>query len=179
MGFIEVTPEILAQNSTKYSLQSVDSLEEEVRQALLKILSRGAKSSGQIRTALLAKEYPAELVDQLIERFKEVSLIDDFQVAKDWVHSQQSRKPKAKSVMARTLREKGFTAGAIESALEEIDQDSELEAAKKLAESRVRQLMKLDPAVRSRRLGGFLTRKGYSSSVVWAAVKHALNEGSN
>jgi regulatory protein len=54
-----------------------------------------------------------------------------------------------------------------------------LEAAKRLAESRVRQLMKLDPEVRSRRLGGFLTRKGYSSSVVWAAVKHALNEGSN
>jgi regulatory protein len=113
MGFIEVTPEILAENATKYSLQSVDSLEEEIRQALLKILSRGAKSSGQIRTALLAKEYPAELIDQLIERFKEVSLIDDFQVAKDWVQSQQSRKPKAKSVMARTLREKCFTADAI------------------------------------------------------------------
>jgi regulatory protein len=81
--------------------------------------------------------------------------------------------------MARTLREKGFTADAIESALEDIDQDSELEAAKRLAESRVRQLMKLDPDVRSRRLGGFLTRKGYSSSIVWAAVRHALNEGSN
>jgi regulatory protein len=179
MPFIEVTPEILAEKGVKYSLQSVDALEEEIRQSLLKILSRGAKSSGQIRTALLAKEYPVELVDQLIERFKEVNLIDDFLVAKDWVQSQQTRKPKAKSVMARTLREKGFSSDAIEAALADLDQDSELEACKKLAESRVRQLMKLDPDVRSRRLAGFLTRKGYSSSVVWASVKHALDQGSN
>lgn len=179
MPFIEVTPEILAEQGVKYSLQSVDTLEEEIRQSLLKILSRGAKSSGQIRTALLAKEYPAELVEQLIERFKEVNLIDDFAVAKDWVQSQQTRKPKAKSVMARTLREKGFGSDAIEAALADLDQDSELEACKKLAESRVRQLMKLEPEVRSRRLAGFLTRKGYSSSVVWASVKHATSQDQN
>jgi regulatory protein len=81
--------------------------------------------------------------------------------------------------MARTLREKGFSSDAIEAALADLDQDSELEACKKLAESRVRQLMKLDPDVRSRRLAGFLTRKGYSSSVVWASVKHALDQGTN
>jgi len=45
MPFIEVTPEILAEKGVKYSLQSVDALEEEIRQSLLKILSRGAKSS--------------------------------------------------------------------------------------------------------------------------------------
>jgi len=44
MPFIEVTPEILAEKGVKYSLQSVDALEEEIRQSLLKILSRGAKN---------------------------------------------------------------------------------------------------------------------------------------
>jgi regulatory protein len=78
-----------------------------------------------------------------------------------------------------SLRTKGFPAEAITAALSEIDADSELEAAKRIAVTRIRQLMKLDPDVRSRRLAGFLTRKGYSSSIVWAAVKHASSESSD
>lgn len=179
MPFIQVTPESLTEGGAKYSLQSVDTLEEEIRQTLLKMLARGAKSSGKLRDALLAKEYPAPLVDQLIERFTEVSLIDDFQMAKDWVQSQLMRKAAAKSVLAMALRDKGFTAEAITAALSDIDADSELEAAKKIAVTRIRQLMKLEPDVRSRRLAGFLTRKGYSSSIVWAAVKHASSESSD
>lgn len=179
MPFIEVTPENLPSGGAKYSLQSVDSLEEEIRQALLKNITRGSKSSGQLRTAMLAKEYPSELVDQLIERLTEVGLIDDFRMAKDLVDSQLSRKAVAKSALARTLREKGFAKDAIDAALVGIDSDSELEAAKKVAETRIRQLMKLEPDVRSRRLAGFLSRKGYSSSVVWAAVKHASSTASD
>ncbi len=176
MPFIQVTPESLAEGGVKYSLQSVDSLEEEIRQSLLKMIARGAKSSGKLREALLAKDYPAQLVDQLIDRFTEVSLIDDFQMAKDWVQSQLSRKAAAKTVLGMTLRDKGFPAEAIAAALLEIDADSELESAKKIATTRMRQLMKLEPEVRSRRLAGYLTRKGYSSSIVWAAVKHASSE---
>jgi len=179
MPFIQVTPENLPEGGSKYSLQSVDSLEEEIRQTLLRTITRGSKSSGQLRTAMLSKEYPAELVDQLIERLTEVGLINDFQMAKDLVQSQLNRKAVAKSVLSRTLREKGFPKDAIDEALAEIDSDSELEAAKKVAESRIRQLMKLEPEVRSRRLAGFLTRKGYSSCVVWAAVKHASSTASD
>ncbi|MBJ7281048.1 MAG: regulatory protein RecX [Rhodoluna sp.] len=179
MPFIQVTPDSLAEGGAKYSLQSVDSLEEEIRQSLLKMIARGAKSSGKLREAMLAKDYPAQLVDQLIERFTEVCLIDDFQMAKDWVQSQLSRKAAAKSVLAMTLREKGFPAEAITSALSEIDPEAELEAAKKIAVSRIRQLMKLEPDVRSRRLASFLTRKGYSSSIVWIAVKHASSTPSD
>lgn len=173
MPFIEITPQVLETISGKYALQSVDALEEEIRQSLLKVIARGAKSSAKLREAMLGKDYPAELVDQLIERFQEVGLIDDFQMAKSVVDSQLSRKPMAKSTLARSLREKGFSPEAITFALQEINLDSELEAAKSLAEARIRQLLKLEPAVRQRRLVGFLTRKGYSSAVVWAAVKHA------
>lgn len=179
MPFIQVTPESLAEGGAKYSLQSVDSLEEEIRHSLLKMIARGAKSSGKLREAMLAKEYPSQLVEQLIERFTEVSLIDDFQMAKDWVQSQLTRKAAAKSVLAKTLREKGFPADAIAAALSDIDSASEFEAAKKIAESRIRQLMKLEPEVRTRRLASFLTRKGYSSSIVWAAVKHASSTPSD
>lgn len=163
-------------NITKYSLKSVDSLEEDVRQALLKMIARGGKSSNALRTALIAKEFPREIVDQIIARFIEVSLIDDFALARDLVEIAVTRKAKAKSVIARELSEKGLPREAIDAALSGIDQDSELEAAKTMAEKRMRQLLKLEPDVRQRRLAGFLSRKGYSSTVVWAAVRYATEQ---
>jgi regulatory protein len=163
-------------NVSTYSLKSVDTLEEDVRQALIKMIERGGKSSKALRTALIAKEFPREIVDQMIARFIEVSLIDDFALARDLVELAVNRKAKAKSVIARELSEKGLPKEAIDAALSGIDQDSELEAAKTIAEKRIRQLLKLDPDVRQRRLAGFLSRKGYSSSVVWAAVRFATEQ---
>ena len=163
-------------NVTKYSLKSVDSLEEDVRQALIRLIARGGKSSNALRTALIAKEFPREIVDQMIARFIEVSLIDDFALARDLVEMAVTRKAKAKSVIARELAEKGIPKDAIDAALSGIDQDSELEAAKVIAEKKIRQLLKLEPDVRQRRLAGFLARKGYSSSVVWAAVRFATEQ---
>jgi regulatory protein len=165
-----------AEDAPKYSLKSVDSIEEDVRKALLKLIERSSKSSGQLRTLLLEKEFPVQLVDQMIDRFIEVGLIDDLALAKDLTETAITRKSKAKSVIARELRAKHFPQEAIDAAISEIDSESELEAAKKLAESRYRQLLKLEPEVRTRRLSSYLMRKGYSSSVVWAAVRHASGE---
>ena len=165
-----------AEDAPKYSLKSVDSIEEDVRKALLKLLERSSKSSGQLRTLLLEKEFPVQLVDQMIDRFIEVGLIDDLSLAKDFTEVAVTRKSKAKSVIARELRAKHFPQEAIDAAISEIDSDSELEAAKKLADTRFRQLLKLEPEVRTRRLSSYLMRKGYSSSVVWAAVRHASGE---
>ena len=165
-----------AEGAPKYTLKSVDSIEEDVRQALLKLIERSSKSSGQLRTALLEKEFPVQLVDQMIDRFIEVGLIDDMALAKDLTEVAVTRKSKAKSVIARELRAKNFPQEAIDAAISEIDTEAELEVAKKLAESRYRQLLKLEPEVRTRRLSSYLMRKGYSSSVVWTAVRHASGE---
>jgi regulatory protein len=165
-----------AEGAPKYTLKSVDSIEEDVRQALLKLIERSSKSSGQLRTALLEKEFPVQLVDQMIDRFIEVGLIDDMALAKDLTEVAVSRKSKAKSVISRELRAKNFPQEAIDAAISEIDSEAELEVAKKLAESRYRQLLKLEPEVRTRRLSSYLMRKGYSSSVVWTAVRHASGE---
>jgi regulatory protein len=160
----------------KYSLRSVDSLEEDVRQALLKIIERGSKSTSVIRSALLAKEHPVELVDQLIARFQQVGLIDDFVLAKDIAEQLFTRKSQAKKMIAIALREKGFASEAIEYAIADLDSDAELESAKALALARISRMQALDSDARSRKLAGFLSRKGYSSTVVWAAIRFASDQ---
>ncbi len=159
----------------KYSLRSVDSIEEDVRAALLRMLDRGAKPSGSLRKALLEREHPVEIVDQMIARFIEVGLIDDYALAKDLAISMSTRKGKAKGLIAIELREKGFSKDAIDEALLEIDSDAELEAAKDLAVARMSRMADLEQDVRSRRIAGYLSRKGYASNVVWAAIKFATD----
>lgn len=157
----------------KYVLQSVDSLEEEIRSALLKIIERGGKSSGQLRKQLIEKEYPAELIDSLIERFTEVGLIDDFALARELAKMLFERKGKSKTLIAMQLREKGFPQDAIKDALAEIESDDELELAKELALAKMGKTSGADRSAIERKVAGFLARKGYPSSVVWSAVRYA------
>ena len=95
-------------NVSKYSLKSVDSLEEDVRQALLKMIARGGKSSTALRTALIAKEFPREIVDQVITRFIEVSLIDDFALARDSLSLRLPEKLKPNPLLLENLLKKGY-----------------------------------------------------------------------
>lgn len=160
-------------DAPKYTLRSVDSIEEDVRLALLKLLERGGRSSGSLRKLLLEKEHPVEIVDSLIARFTEVGLIDDYALARDLAQTLATRKSKARGMISIELREKGLAQDAIDAALSELSVDAELETAKELAISRMERLKNLDPEVRSRRVAGFLSRKGYASSVVWTAIRFA------
>lgn len=165
--------------SPKYSLRSVDSLEEDIRTDLLKLLERGGKSAGSLRNILLEKDYQPELVDQLITRFIEVGLIDDFALAKELAENLATKKGKSRGLIARELRAKGFSSAVIDEATSQLDQDLELETAKELAVGKMSRLIALEPQVRARRVAGFLGRKGYSSSVVWSAIQYAEQSLSN
>lgn len=160
----------------KYSLQSVDALEEEIRSVLLKLIERGGKSSGQLRKQLLEKEYPVELIDSLIARFTEVGLIDDFALAKDLAKMLFERKGKSKTLIGMELREKGIAPDAIKEALAEIESEDELELAKEIALLKMAKTSGPDKATVERKVAGFLARKGYPSSVVWSAVRYASEQ---
>ncbi|MFM8927381.1 MAG: regulatory protein RecX [Rhodoluna sp.] len=174
LGSVEANGE-----KSKYSLRAVDEIEEEIRADLLRMLERGAKSSGELRKKLLEKSHPQDVVELLISRFVEVGLIDDYAAAKDAASYLFARKSKAKIVIARELREKGFPKDAIDLALESIDSADELEAAKQIAVSRLARMGKLEESVAERRLAGYLGRKGYSSQVIWEAVRFASQQLTN
>jgi len=155
------------------ALQSVDSIEEEVRTFVLKKLERTAQPSGKLREALIAKGFAKEIFEPIIERFIEVGLIDDYALAKSYVEHSLTRKGKSRTMIARELREKGLTADAVNEAIATIDTDREADAANAIAEQKIRSLARYDQAERAKKLGAFLSRKGYASNVVWAAVRHA------
>lgn len=151
-------------------------LEQRARNVLLHQLARSAKSTHQLRKILENREIPTEIAERVLERFTEVGLIDDQAYAETIVNSRRNSKGLSKSAIKRELNEKGVPAALIETAIESISAEDDFEAAKELAARRIRQMSALTREVRERRLAGYLGRKGYPSSVVFAAIKFAESQ---
>ncbi len=151
-------------------------LEQRARNVLLHQLARSAKSTQQLRKILENREIPSEIAERVLERFTEVGLIDDQAYAETIVNSRRNFKGLSKSAIKRELNEKGVPSAFIETAIESITAEDDFEAAKQLAARRIRQMSSLTREVRERRLAGYLGRKGYPSSVVFAAIKFAESQ---
>lgn len=142
-------------------------------------LSRGAKSAHTLRQILEKREIDPEIAEMVIQRFIEVSLIDDHAYAETIVNSRRNFKGMAKSAIKRELSQKGVAAEIVEQVTESVTAEDEYDKACELALVRVKRMAHLERDVRQRRLNGYLGRKGYSSSVVLAAVKVAEQSLSN
>jgi regulatory protein len=154
-------------------LLSPEKQESRARNVLLHQLARSAKSTSQLRKILEQREISPEIAEKVIERFTEVGLIDDAAYAETIVNSRRNYKGLAKSAIKRELNEKGVSHELVEEAISGITAEDDFESAKQLATRRFAQMAHLEKEVRTRRLAGYLQRKGYASSAVFAAIKFA------
>jgi regulatory protein len=154
-------------------LLSPEKQESRARNVLLHQLARSAKSTSQLRKILEQREIDSEIAEKVIDRFTEVGLIDDAAYAETIVNSRRNYKGLAKSAIKRELNEKGVSQELVEEAISGITAEDDFESAKQLATRRFRQMAHLEKDVRTRRLAGYLQRKGYGSNAVFAAIKFA------
>jgi regulatory protein len=154
-------------------LLSPEKQETRARNVLLHQLARSAKSTAQLRKILEQREISSEIAEKVLERFTEVGLIDDAAFAETIVNSRRNYKGLAKSAIKRELNEKGVSQELVEEAISGITAEDDFESAKQLASRRFSQMAHLEKDVRTRRLAGYLQRKGYASSSVFAAIKFA------
>ena len=136
-------------------------------------LTRRGMSSREMHDYLIAREFDEQTVAGEIERLESVGLLDDGELAETLVRTLRDRKGLGRSAVTAELRRRHLGGDAIELALGGAG-DDELERAVEIAVKRAPQLRSLDSATAKRRLGAFLMRRGYSGSVVSAAVTRAL-----
>lgn len=144
------------------------------RQILLQRLTDQPRSRAELAESLAKKNVPADVAARLLDRFEEVGLIDDAAFARMWVESRQRSKGLGRSALARELRKKGIDDDTAAEALGQVDADTEVEAAHRLVQKKLRSMQGLDRTVQTRRLTGMLARKGYSPSVAFSVVREEL-----
>ena len=145
------------------------------RKILLDQLTGRAHSRSDLAAKLAQRNVPEEIAVRLLDRFEEVGLVDDAAFARGWVEQRQSGRGLARRALAQELRRKGIDDEVARQALDEIDPEHEVQAARTLVRRKLRSVSDLDQQVAVRRLTGMLARKGYPPSVAFRVVREELD----
>jgi regulatory protein len=149
--------------------------ESVARTILLDQLTGRARTRAELATKLRSRNVPDDIATRLLDRFEEVGLVDDAAFARDWVEQRQVGRGLARRALSMELRRKGVDDEVARDALDEIDPDDEVEAARRLVRAKLRSVRSLDHDKAVRRLVGMLARKGHSSSVAFRVVREELD----
>jgi regulatory protein len=146
------------------------------RAVVLRQLAMAPRSRAQLADTLARKGFDPSVAEQVLDRFEEVDLVDDDEFARQWVHTRHTGRGLARRALSHELRTRGVDDETVRAAVDAIDDDTELEAARELVRRRLRSMTGDDPARRTRRLAGMLARKGYGSGVAMRAIRDCVAE---
>lgn len=143
------------------------------REIALRALTVRARSRSELADILARKRVPAEVAEELLERFEELRLVDDRDFSRQWVAGQE-RRLRSTRALGGELRRKGVDTEIVAETLAEVDPETDETVARTLVAKRLPSLRGLDKTVRYRRLAGLLARRGFSAAVVARVVREAL-----
>lgn len=141
----------------------------------LRMLDRRACSRAELATALARRGVPDFVANTVLDRFREVGLIDDLALATDFATARHAERGLAARAISLQLHRRGIDAEVIEQVTEGIDTQCEAATARALVDTRLRRMDGLDPAVQVRRLTSLLARKGYSAEITYSTVRAAID----
>ncbi len=145
---------------------------ERARGAALRLLTLRPRTVAEMRERL-AQRFGSEAVEQTVTRLQADGLLNDADFAQQWRQSRERRKPRSRSMIERELKQRGVAEGVIEEALE--DYDSSAAAHRAAARYAARQSGSGRTAF-DRRVGAFLGRRGFDSSVIRQTLERLREE---
>lgn len=149
-------------------LKALDEIEV-AHQRALNFLSYRPRSAQEVARNLKQskKEFSAYTIDTVLERLESAGLVDDAAFARFWVENRANFSPRSARALRYELRQKGVSDRVIDAALAELDEET---AAYQAAQSRARRYASAGEETFRQKLGGFLTRRGFSYGTVRDAL---------
>ena len=147
---------------------------EQAAQVALKYIAYKSRTSAEVRKRLQEAKYPEFVIEHTISRFTQNGLINDGQYARDWVGDRQVFHPRSARQMEFELRRKGVQREEIEAALSEVVDDEQM--AYQLACQKINRYDSLDFKEFRSRLGGMLSRRGFSYETVTRVINRMWSE---
>lgn len=157
---------------------------EKVRNRALRLLEVRLRSSKELKDRLLRLEFDPDLVQELIDRFNQVGLLNDELFAKEWVRQRHQLKKKTRAALDFELKAKGISAPLRAKALAQISASAEDELAAQLAAKKARTIKTIPEGYQEyqkalAKIAGLLGRKGFSSGIIYEVATAALDERIN
>ncbi|TVQ51291.1 MAG: RecX family transcriptional regulator [Phycisphaerales bacterium] len=142
-----------------------------IRKAAMARLARRSYSRGDLAERLLKKDFPSELVDQVLDQLAEDGWLDDELFARQLAESILRQKPAGRRLLVQKLVQKRVDRELAErTAREVLSETDPVEDATALVERRLQSMSGLSRATRIRRLSGLLARRGFDPDTVRSAI---------
>ncbi len=154
--------------------QPASNPDQVARQIVLRQLSVGPRTRKQLAEKLRDRGCDDAVAARVLDRMTDVGLVDDESYAEMFVRSRRETKGLATPALRHELRQKGVPDEVAEKALEEVQPEHERASAEALVAKRLPTLHGLDREVQTRRLAGFLARKGYSAGLSYEVIRDAM-----
>lgn len=141
-------------------------------------LSIRNRSVKEMRDYLVKRKASEEVIERVIVSLQEHKFLNDETFARSWVLNRARLKPKGKVLLKIELRQKGISDELIQKVLDEVQEEipDELSQAKSLIIKRMERMKGAPRDEIYSRVGGFLSRRGFSWDVVKKAIDSELSQ---
>ncbi len=141
--------------------------------AALRLLALRPRAERELRQRLARRGFESEEIEGALRRLTELRLVDDAAFARFWVEQRDAFRPSGRRRLEAELRGKGV---AREAVVEAVRGNDDAVSIEDVARQRAAALADLDDATFSRRLLGFLARRGYGSSLAREVAERLRRE---
>lgn len=138
------------------------------------------RSRMEIKTYLIRKDFPPDAVKSTLSRLESHGYINDHEFARLWIENRRRLKPKGMYALVGELKQKGIDDQIIKDLLLDFD---ETESAWEAIAPRLNRIQTDDKNAFSKKIYGFLSRRGFSYSIckqicdqAWEKQVHAVDE---
>lgn len=145
----------------------------------LRYLSYRPRTEQEMYRYLVDKGFHEREVRSVIEQFVKDKYIDDAKFATQWVKERLNGKNKGKYLLAEELRHKGIPQHLIESAIQCVDENDEIEACLTIARKKVKSIHDLNDVKQKHKLQQFLLRRGFSYDMIHRVCRILHEEVAN
>jgi len=144
---------------------------QETLESALRFLETRPRSEREVRSRLGQKGTPPTLVDRVLERLRELKLVDDGAFAEYWIENRNRFRPKGARALKAELRQKGLPQEII---AEQVDEGFDEEAgARAVALRQARRYAALDYPTFRQKLWAYLARRGFDFDAISPAIEEA------
>lgn len=154
-------------------------LEKQYKPALdyaVSLLSSRPYAERELKQKLQQHGYRENTVELILYKLNRHELLNDSEFADQWARSRMTRNIGHRRI-AMELKQKGVDSETIEQALENIDENDEMNNAMDLVRRQLsRQKPGEDPRKTAQRISAMLVRRGYSFDTARAAISEVMEE---
>lgn len=139
-------------------------------QQALNYLSYQLRSEKELKDYLAKKEIDEESTGEIIERLRQLNLVDDLVFSESYVRTQARLSDKGPRVLKDKLRQKGIKSEVIEKAMLEFNAEDQEQVAIAAAEKALRKYQRHSFSEQRQKIRQLLMTKGFSGDMITVAI---------